>query len=543
MQQFVGRLKSNWQSGLTVALVSIPLSISLAIASGATPIMGIITAIWAGLIAAIFGGSNYNVIGPAGALTGILAAYALIYGFETLPMVALVAGGIILIAWLLRLDRYMVFVPGSTIYGFTLGVAIIIALNQLNTALGLVGLPKHKEFIDNVLESLKHLGQGDPLAFIVFLVFFGSLVVLAKLLPKIPGAIVVAPIGIIFGYLTTTSNFLGLNLATIGSTFPNLQTSLVILPKFGFNEHIIISGMAVAFVAILETMLAAKIADGMTKTIYNERKEMLGLGLANIASGMAGGLPATGVLVRTSLNVKSGANHKTSSGLNAIFVALISLVLFGWFSYIPMAVIAAILVFAAMRMVEVEHFKRYFVHDKIGFILALVVAAVTVYKDPTVGLIFGTAASLLVFMDKLSLGQFEAVANNHEGVLYKLSDEKMKDTSDRDESDHILVYSIKGQLAYINSQSHLARFRAGLNGYRAVILRLRELYFIDLDGVDALAEIIDIIQAAGVKVAISGINDAIAGNVAAMPEFKELKEKGLVFAKTEGALDYLKKQS
>ncbi len=146
------RILSNWQSGLTVALVSIPLSISLAVASHTTPVVGIVTAIWAGLIASLFGGSHYNVVGPTGALSGIIATFAIINGAEQLPMLAIMAGLMILVAYILRLERYLVLVPSSVIHGFTLGVAFIIAFNQFNFALGLQRLTTHEKFFDHLVE-------------------------------------------------------------------------------------------------------------------------------------------------------------------------------------------------------------------------------------------------------------------------------------------------------------------------------------------------------------------------------------------------------
>ncbi len=538
---WIQRISQNWKAGVTVALVSVPLSISLAIASGATPMSGIITAVWAGLLAALFGGSHFNVVGPAGALSGILAAYALVHGADTLAIVALIAGIFILISWALKLERFLVFVPGSTIHGFTLSVAIIIALNQLNSALGLTGLTKHEQFILNVWESLKHIGHVSAPTFLTFALGLALLFILLRLLPKIPGAIVLAPIGILLGYLAT-HKVVPMSLATIGSTYPGLSASLFDLPHFVINQSIISTAVAVAFVAILETMLSAKIADGMTKTLYSERKEMFGLGLANIASGIAGGLPATGVLVRTALNVRAGATHKMAAGINAIAVAIISLVLFTWFAYLPMAVIAAILVFASIRMVGAEHFIRYFKYDKVGFALAMLVTATSVYKDPTMGLLVGIGASLLVFMEKLSRGQFEMVINNQaKGSTSLIQGEKLNwNGIENGSPEHALVYSIKGQLAYINSQAHLSRFRTGLNGYNWVVLRLRELYFIDSDGVDALAEIIDTVQLQNRKVAISGVNAFTVKALEQVKSFRKLEDAGLVFSKTEEALLYIK---
>ncbi len=153
MTSFSTNIKNNWKSGLTVSLVAMPLSISLAVASGSTPLIGIITAVWAGFIASIFGGSNYNVVGPTGALSGLIAAYAATHGTDGLPTLTVITGLMILAAYLLRLERYLIFIPSSVINGFTLGVALIIAFGQFNAAFGLYGLTKHESFFANVIES------------------------------------------------------------------------------------------------------------------------------------------------------------------------------------------------------------------------------------------------------------------------------------------------------------------------------------------------------------------------------------------------------
>ncbi len=137
------KIKENWKSGLTVSVVSIPLSISLAVAAGATPLMGVITAIWAGIAASLIGGSNFNIVGPTGALSGILVVYAVKYGVGILPLLAIIAGIMTLIVYVLRWERYIVFIPSSVVHGFTLGVAFIIGLGQVNFALGLKNLPAH----------------------------------------------------------------------------------------------------------------------------------------------------------------------------------------------------------------------------------------------------------------------------------------------------------------------------------------------------------------------------------------------------------------
>lgn len=536
LQTVTNRLKDNWKSGLTVALVSIPLSVSLAVASQSTPTAGIITAIWAGILASLFGGSHYNIVGPTGALSGILAAYAITNGASALSMLAIVSGVFIFIAYVLKLEKFLVFVPASTVHGFTLGVAIIIAGNQLNFALGLSGLTVHEHFIENVFETFKHIGAASFVAVVCFAVALTLLLVLAKKMPKIPGAILLAPLGILLGYLAQ-SGAVNLSLQTLGSKYPEITPKLLAMPEFFWNSSLIVPAITVAIVAILETMISAKIADGMTKTKHHKRKEMLGLSLANIGSGLFGGIPATAALARTSLNIKTGATDKLSATVSSISIALISLLLLTSFRYIPLAIIAAILVFVAIRMVEMEHFGRMFSVDKKSLAISLLVAFVTVYEDPIIGILVGTVIALLVFMEKLSRGQFELIVNNADKkIVDKITAEKLDEIAHQGDT---IVYSIKGQLAYVNSASHVARFEQHLNGYKHVILRLRELYFIDIDGVDAFDEIVTLIHAQGKKVLVTGTNPLIEVMLKDSHAYKELEKDKLVFSRTSEALSFL----
>ncbi len=281
---FFKHLKQNWQSGLTVALVAIPLSLSLAVASHATPLQGIITAIWAGLIASLFAGSNYNIIGPTGALSGVVGTFALMHGPEALPMLALVAGVMIFVAYLAKLEHYLVFVPSSTLQGFILGVACIIAFNQLNFALGLSGLHQHEKLVENVAETFMNIGATSLPTLGIFLLFFGGLFALGKLTPKFPGAISLTPIGLLIGYLST-KGMLPFHLQTLGERFGNISPVPFQAPAISFGSHLLLPALTIAIVAILETMISAKVADGMTRTKHHKRKEMFALSLANIGSG------------------------------------------------------------------------------------------------------------------------------------------------------------------------------------------------------------------------------------------------------------------
>jgi len=544
MNLLVSKLQSNWKAGVTVSLVSIPLSVSLAIAAGSTPVAGIITAIWAGFFAALFGGSNYNIVGPTGALSGILATYAFLHGAPSLAVLAIAVGIVVLISWALRLERYLVFIPANTIQGFTLGVAFIIGMNQLNFALGLPKLTGHEKFIDNIIESLTHLHLLSVTSLIVFLVFFIGIYFTEKyrknipILKNLPATALFAFIGIGVGFLAS-QNIIPIELQTLGSRYSDLSAQLFVLPNFSvsLDRSFFVAVATVSLIAIIETMLSARIADSMTKTKHNKRKEMFGLGVANIAAGVAGGIPATAALARTSLNIKSGATDKMSGIVNAGAIIVISLFLLPYFKFIPMTVIAAILVTVAVRMIEKEHFARMFRIDKKSFFIALFVAFITIYEDPIIGILVGAAISLLLFLENLSHGQFELIVNNSKKKMVgHVMGDKMKDIT---KDSHTIVYSIKGHFTYIDSQAHIARFDTTHTHHKNIILRLRELSFIDLDGVDAFEEIIEILERRGIQVYVSGANELIIQMLSKSKSFLRLKKEKRVFEHTSDALRVL----
>lgn len=535
---FFGQVVSNWKSGITVALVSIPLSVSIAIASGASPLNGIITAVWAGIIAAIFSSSKFNIVGPAGALTAILASAALVFGPAALSSLAIISGVMILIAWVLRLDKYISYIPSSVIHGFTLSVAVVIGLTQLNFAFGLQGLTKHSHFIQNVFETFSHIQLANPAitGFFIFSLIF--LFGLLKFAPKLPGVVVLAPIAIAIGYMAQ-KGMLPFDLITLGEVFPNLHLSIFSIPDLSFSNAYIIPALTITLVAILETEISAKIADKMTKTKHDQRKEVFGLGLANIGAGFFGGLPATGVFVRTSLNVRSHATSKMSQGINSVVIAVVSIVLLSAFNYIPMAAIAAILIFAAIRMVEIHHFKHLFYSDKTAFGISMLVAGISIYEDALMGIIAGTLFSLIILTERMSKGQYELVINKDKKIVERIvcldGDTKVFVP----DGTHICVYSIKGHLSYANAHNHLARIEKKLIYSQAVVFRLRELAYIDVDGVETLGEMFSFLEKRGIRVIVTGIAPHIAKQLKHNADFAKIMERGDVYDRAHQALNAL----
>lgn len=530
------RILENWKSGLTVALISVPLSVSLAVASGANPSMGIITAVWAGIFASIFGGSNFNIVGPAGALTGLLMAFSISHGMGAMPMLAIFSGIFILISYILKLERYLVLVPATVMHGFSLGVAFMIGLGQLNFAFGLKDLPKHSEFISNVLTTFSHISEIHLVTFSIFLFFLIALFLLVKLLPKLPAIIAITPLGIILGYLIKTRGYFS-GVDTLGDRFSDVSINLFSFPVFSFDSSLLTPALGVAFIAILETLISAKIADNMTNTKFKARKEMLGLSFANIGSGIFGGLPATGVFVRTSLNVKAGATHKISATINAIAVAFICIFFFNYFAYLPMAVIASILVFASIRMIEIKSFVTLWYKARKDFWLAIFTASVMIGVDTVVGLLIGSILALLFFVEKLSKGQFEMTTNNEEKqIMHRYYEEESECFKEKCE---VLVYSMKGEFAYMNIEAHTERLEGHCDMFKVIILRMRELAFIDLEGVYAFDHIVSDLQKHGIKVFVSSVTEPVEAELKKGDTFNQLVEKGKVFKNTREVLKFL----
>lgn len=543
MSLFWNHLRQNWKAGLAVSLVSLPLSVALAIASGATPTQGIITGIWAGLIGAIFGGSHYNIIGPTGALSGVLIGYVFVYGFQMLPFVALLSGMLILMAYFFHLDRYIIFIPQSVVHGFTLGVAFIIGLGQLNNAVGFQ-IEKTDSLIHNVFITFQHISEFH---WIVFFLFLGGVLFILlwnKYFKFLPGAIVLAVFGIGLSLLMSRNLIPSLDLQTLGDAYPDIRPILFenIWNNFSWNifmtKPLWVVSIATAIIAILETLLSGQIANTMTKTKFDRSREVFGLALSNIGSGLLGGIPATAALARTSLNVKSGANHRTAGILNSFFLILIIFVILPYFRWLPMTFVASILVFVALNMVKKSHFIHLIENGKTAFVISLIVAAVTLIEDPIVGIAIGTIIALLIFVNKFSQGHTEILFWKN-GVM---KESIMKDVFLKRGSidSDLVIYKISGTLTYINMPAHIQVVEK-IKGNKCVIVSLRHAFYADTDGVDYLEELISILKKNNDDVVLSGINSAILKKIQKTHFYKHKVAQKKIFERTSDAIKAVSK--
>jgi sulfate permease, SulP family len=402
---FTTSLQKNLKSGVTVALVSIPLSIAISIASGAGPVPGIITGFWATMIAALFGGSKFNVIGPAGALTSVLFAATLHptlqnLNLNTLSLIAIFSGLIILIIYILKLHKYISSIPESIVHGFAAGVAFIIAGTQLREAFGIANTFKPSgHFLHDIMQVFANLKFLDISTLIVFSGFFLFLLAWKKYVKSIPGVIPASVMGIILGFVFDKFGILK-SVLTIGQKYGELKLQLINFLNIESLQTVVSNpsvflvilkiSFVVAIISILETLITARMGDALTNTKFDSKKETFGLSLANVFSGFFGGLPATGVFIRTGLNIKSGATNIHSALIAGFLTGVGAFFLMPIFKHIPMSVIAAILMMTAIGLIDLKHFKEMFSKHKLDFYVAIITALFVVISDPLIGVLTGT---------------------------------------------------------------------------------------------------------------------------------------------------------
>jgi SulP family sulfate permease len=299
----------------------------------------------------------------------------------------------------------------------------------------------------------------------------------------------------------------------------------------------------VAVVAILETLITARVADKITGTRFDESREMKGLALANIASGLMGGLPATGVFVRTGLNIKSGATHATSSIIAGVLTGLGAIILFSALKFIPMAIIAAILYMTALGLIEVGHFKNMWKGSRKDFVIAMTVVLLILIFDAGIAIGVGSVIALILFIEKASNGKTEILLNLDGKLVGKINSDKIEEITEKYDT---IVYSIAGFCSYLDAQNHtsnLFRITEQNQQLHTIILRMRNVYHFDVDAIEAIAYAIRELEKKNVRVAVASCSQELEDHLTGCQMYRDfdvLKEKGLFFAKSSLAVEALK---
>ncbi|MBS0476794.1 MAG: STAS domain-containing protein [Proteobacteria bacterium] len=482
------KFRADALAGLTVAIVALPLAMALGIASGASPDKGLITAIVAGFLISALGGSRVQVGGPTGAFVVVIAGVIAAHGYDGLVMATLMAGVILVIAGFAGLGKLMRFVPMPVVTGFTAGIAVIIASSQVGDFFGLSAGKVPAEFIGKWEAYLRAIATLSWPTLVVGLGTLALIIGLKRLNPRLPGyliAIVAAALAV---------RLLHLPVETVGERFPAMPTTLPAphLPAFSLTtlRAVLPSAFTIAFLAGIEALLSAVVADGMTGFKHRPGQELIGQGAANIASALFGGLPATGAIARTATNIRAGAKTPVAGMMHAAFLLVILLVAGGLVAYVPMAALAAILLIVAWGMSEIDRFRSLLRMDAGERALLLLTFGLTVLVDLTVAIGVGVTLASLLFMARMS----EAT-----GVL--ADDESVEDPDQRSRlPDGVEVFRIAGPMFFgVAGEMLDALGRIGRTP-RAVILRLDRVPYIDSSGAQVLETFVRQARAWGARV-------------------------------------------
>lgn len=497
-------LRTDAIAGLTVAIVALPLAMALAIASGTTPEKGLYTAIVAGFLISALGGSRVQIGGPTAAFIPVVFVVIQKFGYGGLILCTLLAGLMLIAAGLLRLGTLMKYMPQPVITGFTAGIAVSIFSSQVKDALGLRMDAVPAEFLARWAAYARHVATTQPAAVALTALGLAVILVLRKWKPAWPG--------FLFALLACTAASLALALPaeTIGSRFGALPSALPAFdfPRIPFERtfELLPSSFTIAFLAGVESLLSAVVADGMTGSRHRSNGELVAQGVANVGSALFGGLPATGAIARTATNIRSGGRTPMAGMLHAGFLLLFMLLLAPLMRYVPLAALAAVLLVVAWNMSEVENFRNTLSAPKGDRLVLLLTFFLTVFLDLTVAIQAGIVVAAFVFMFRMS----EAVEISS-GVRL-VDDDPTPDGPQAAEPDQrarlpkgVEAFQISGPLFFGAANRLDNLLDQFLDPPKVFILRMRLVPVIDASGVHALKKLAERCHRKGIVLVVSGL--------------------------------------
>lgn len=493
---------SDLISGTIVGIVALPLAIAFAIASGVTPDKGLITAIVAGFIISFLGGSKVQIGGPTGAFVVIVYGIIAKYGIEGLVISTIMAGVILVIMGFAKLGSIIKFVPYPIVVGFTSGIAVIIFSSQINDLFGMNIANLPAEFIDKWYVYFTHFNHYSLPTISIGL---GSLVFIfawTKLKTKVPGSIIAIIVTTLIVY------FFGLPVETIQSRFGDIPNTLpmphISTVSFDTIKQLILPATTIALLGAIESLLACVVADGMTGGRHRSNMELVAQGFANIASGLFGGIPATGAIARTMTNIKSGGKTPIAGIVHAFVLLAIMLIFGSYAGYIPLATLSAILIFVSYNMFDKREFKNIRKSPRSDVAVMLTTFVLTVVFDLTLALQIGMFMAVLLFMRRM------ATVTNVGVVTRELTDtDEEADEYGIDQKIIPLgvdIYEINGPFFF----GAASKFRETLDKRaeppKICILRMRNVPAIDQTGLHFLEEFLDKTDKLKIEVIFSGVH-------------------------------------
>jgi SulP family sulfate permease len=515
---FTRFFKKDLLAGLTVGVISLPLAMAFAIASGANPENGIYTTIIAACLVALFGGSKYQVAGPTGAFIPILLSIVLTYGFENLLIAGFLSGIILICMGLLDMGSLIKFIPRSVTIGFTAGIAVTIFTGQIPNFLGLTDLVRHESFLLNMKEIMIHFNTLNPYSALTAAICLVVILITPRLLPKVPGSLA----GLIISTVIATLFFPN-DIITISSAFGGIPGAL---PHMQFPEitldkvHLLFRpALTIAILGAIESLLSAVVADGLTGTHHNSNRELMGQGIANMVIPLFGGIPATGAIARTATNIKSGAATRYSIIISALFVLITMLAFAPYAGLIPLASMAPVLMVVAYNMSEYRAFIGILKVRSLSAGVLVTTFFLTLLADLTVAVEVGLLLAMMLFVKRMSeIMAVTQVLPDEENNLTEVSDQNSLQTYD---CSQINIFSIEGPLFFGAAQMFSESIMNTIHyDPKIIILRMSKVPLIDITGENHLRITVENIQKKGITVLMCCVNE--------QPE-KKMKKTGLYY--------------
>lgn len=487
-------LRSSWKtdllSGMTVGIVALPLALAFGVSSGVGAEAGLVTAVVAGMVAAVMGGSHVQVSGPTGAMVVVLAPVVAAHGAGSIALASLMAGLLVCALGISGLGRAVAFIPWPVVEGFTLGIAAIIFLQQVPMATGTEGIPGHNTVLAAV-ESAS--GAAFPTVLQTLAVVAGVAAVML-LLPKVNKALPASLIAVLLA--TVAAERLRLDIPRIGELPHSLRApSLPSLDPAALGG-LLMPAVSIATLAAIESLLSARVAagmigpDGRPSGAYSPDRELTGQGLASIAAGLFGGMPATGAIARTAVNVRSGARTRLSAIVHALVLLAIIYLAAGLVGRIPLAVLGGILMVTATRMVSRHTVTAVLRSTRADAAVFVLTALITVAFDLIVAIQIGLAAAAV-----FTLRKFASLSGVRREVLPGVPEEG---------DEHIAIFRLDGAM-FFGAAERVLQEISQVKNIEVAIIRLSQVRMLDATGAHTLVEVISALELRGVTVLLKGV--------------------------------------
>lgn len=523
------QISADILAGIVVGVVALPLAIAFAVASGVSPEKGIITAVIAGFIISLLGGSRVQIGGPTGAFIVIVYGILEQYGIDGLIISTILAGIILVVFGLLNFGALLKYFPHPLIVGFTSGIAVVIFSTQVKDAFGLDIEKVPSNFIDKWILYAHTSHHVNIYAILITLATILIIVFSKKITTKIPGSFFAILI------ITISVQLFNIPVTNIESFFGNIPKGISFsLPHLEFkNLHYYFApALTIALLGGIESLLSAVVSDGMISGKHRSNTELIAQGIANIVTPLFGGIPATGAIARTATNVKNGGRTPIAGITHSLTLLMIMLFLGQWAKLIPMSCLAGILIVVAYNMSEWRSFVSILKGSVFDVIVLLSTFLLTVLVDLTLAIEVGVVLSSLLFMKRMS-GIAEKRINN------MVDSDILDDYSDLPEG--MTIYEISGPLFFASARTYSEVIEEIGISSKIIIIRMRHVSFVDQTGLHNLSDTIKTLQAKGVMVILSGVNPEVLADFQ-KHHITKLLDPSLIFDTFDKAIVYGRNQ-